>query len=170
MALANYFLPLKSKVKPLRDESNHFLRVIALGRFIYGSILLAAGLAISSLLGKNLSAELLRLMTKWHIDTHLYYVHWLFQKVSSVSHTLLILLAVANCFYAALAFIESAGLIFGKRWAYWLVIVDTASFIPIETYQLYKQFGWVNFVLLLYYLTTTIYLLSKLKRTRAVGR
>ena len=167
MAATNYFLPLKSKVEPLRDKNNHFLRVIALGRFIYGLILLAAGLTIFSLVGKNLSAELLGLMTKWHIDTHLYYVHWLLQKVSTVSHTLLILLTVANFFYAVLAFVESAGLIFGKRWAYWLVIVDTASFIPIETYQLCKQFGWVNFVLFLYYLATTVYLLLKLKRTRA---
>lgn len=59
------------------------MRVIALGRFIYGVILLAAGLVIFNLLGKNLSAELLGLMTKWHIDTHLYFVHWLFANWGS---------------------------------------------------------------------------------------
>jgi uncharacterized membrane protein (DUF2068 family) len=167
MPATNYFLPLKSRAKTLQNKGNHFMRVIALGRFIYGLVLLVAGLAISNLLGKNLSAELLGLMSKCHIDTHLYYVHWLLQKVSTVSHNLLILLTVANFFYAALAFVESAGLKFGKRWAYWLVIVDTASFIPIETYQLCKQFGWLNLILLLYYLATTIYLMSELQRTRA---
>ncbi len=52
----------------------------------------------------------------------------------------------------------------GKRWCYWLVIWDTASFLPIETYQLYKAFDWINFTLFLYYLTTVIYLLWVLKR------
>ena len=140
------------------------MRVIALGRFIYALILVAAGLAIFNLLGKNPSAELSGLMSKWHIDAHLYYVHWLLQKASTISQPLLILLTVANFFYAALAFVESAGLTFGKHWAYWLVILDTASFIPIETYQLCKHFGWLNLVLLLYYLTTTIYLLLKIRR------
>jgi uncharacterized membrane protein (DUF2068 family) len=167
MMEANYFLPLTSKVEPLRKKSNHFMRVIAIGRFVYGLVLLAAGLAIFNLLGKNLSAELSGLLTKWHVDTHLYYVHWLLQKASTISPALLILLTVGNFLYAALAFIESAGLIFGMRWAYWLVIVDTASFIPIETYQLCRQFGWLNLVLLLYYVVTTIYLLSKIKRVRA---
>jgi len=69
-----------------------------------------------------------------------------------------------NFFYAALAFIEALGLTFGKRWSYWLVIWDTASFLPIETHQLYKAFDWINFTLLLYYLTTVIYLLWKLKQ------
>jgi uncharacterized membrane protein (DUF2068 family) len=166
MSAINFFLPLKSKAKPVRNKRNHFMRVIALGRFIYGLFLVAAGLAIFNLLGKNLSAELSGLLTKWHVDTHLYYVQWLMQKASTASPNLLILLTVANFLYAALAFIESAGLVFGWRWAYWLVIVDTASFIPIETYQLCQQFGWFNLILLLYYFATTIYLLLELKRTR----
>lgn len=141
------------------------MRVIALGRLIYGLILLAAGLTIFNLLGKNLSAELLGWLNKWHIDTHLYYVHWLWQQASTVSHKFLFFLTIANFFYAALAFIEAAGLAFGRRWAYWLVIVDTASFIPIEIYQLGKEFGWINFILFLYYLTTAVYLLLELKRT-----
>jgi uncharacterized membrane protein (DUF2068 family) len=166
MTATNYFLPLKSKVKPLHGKSNHFMRVIALGRLIYGLILVAAGLAVFKLLGKNLSAELSGLLTKWHVDAHVYYIHWLLQKASTVSQTLLILLTFGNFLYAALAFIESAGLTFGKRWAYWLVIVDTASFIPVETYQLCKEFGWLNLILLLYYLITTVYLLFELKRTK----
>jgi uncharacterized membrane protein (DUF2068 family) len=142
------------------------MRVIALGRFIYGVILLAAGFTIFNLLGKNLSAELLGLINKWQIDAHLYFIHWLLQTASTISQRLLILLTIADFFYAALAFLETAGLVIGKRWAYWLVIVDTASFIPIETYQLCKQFGWINFILLLYYLTTAAYLLLELKRTK----
>jgi uncharacterized membrane protein (DUF2068 family) len=107
---------------------------------------------------------MLRLINEWRIDEHLYYVHWLLQKVSTVSQGTLVLLAIGNLLYSALAFMEAAGLVLGKRWAYWLVIVDTASFIPIEFYQIIKEFGWVNLVLLVYYFATLIYLFFSVKK------
>jgi uncharacterized membrane protein (DUF2068 family) len=165
MARAN-FLPLESKAKSAPHQGNHFMRVIALGRLVYGLILVAAGLTLFHFLGHNLSDELLRAIKALHLDSHFYFVHWLLETVSTVSPALLILLTVVDFFYAALAFIEAAGLVCGKRWAYWLVIIDTASFIPIETYQLCEQFGWINLILLLYYFVTTIYLLLELKRTK----
>jgi uncharacterized membrane protein (DUF2068 family) len=164
MALLNYYLPLQRKVEREYKRSNHFMRVIAVGRFLYGIVLLGLGLTIFNLIGKNLADELLALVNKLHISSHIYYVHWLLQKVATVGVGFLILITIVNFFYAALAFIEALGLAFGKRWSYWLVIWDTASFLPIETHQLYKAFDWINFILLLYYLTTVIYLLWKLKQ------
>jgi uncharacterized membrane protein (DUF2068 family) len=116
------------------------------------------------LLGKNIGVEMLRLINQWQINSHLYYVHWLLQKVSTVSQGMLVLLAVGNFLYAVLAFIEAGGLLLGKRWTYWLVIVDTASFIPLEIYQIIKEFGWINLILLVYYFATVVYLLFQLKK------
>jgi uncharacterized membrane protein (DUF2068 family) len=155
---------MKPKAKPPRNKSNHFMRIIALGRLVYGLILLGAGFAIFNLLGKNLAAEMLRLLNQWHIEAHLYYVHWLLQKVSTVNQGWLVLFAIGNFLYSALAFIEAIGLVMGKRWAYWLVIADTASFIPIETCQLFKEFGWINLILLIYYSATVTYLFVQLRR------
>ncbi len=114
--------------------------LIAMGRLGYGIILLMVGVAIFNLIGKNLGSELSGLISRWHLGSHIYYVHWLLQKVSNVSPELLMVLMAGNFTYAALAFIEAAGLAMGRRWAYWLVIFDTASFIPIEVYQLYAGF------------------------------
>jgi uncharacterized membrane protein (DUF2068 family) len=164
METTNPFQPLKSELSAKPARSNHFMRIIALGRFVYGIVLLGLGLAVFHLIGKNLAAELLKLITNWHIETHFYYVHWLLQEVAGVSYGLLVLLAIMNFFYAALAFAETAGLLYGKRWAYWLVILDTASFIPVEIIQLSKQFNWINLVLLLYFIGTVIYLLFEVGR------
>ncbi len=169
MALVNYYLPLQRTVVREYKRSNHFMRVIAVGRFIYGIVLLGLGLTIFNLIGKNLADELLALINKLHISSHLYYVHWLLQKVATVSTGFLILITIVNFFYAGLAFVESLGLAFGKRWCYWLVIWDTASFLPIETRQLYKAFDWINFALFLYYLTTMVYLLWEIKRVPKVS-
>lgn len=109
---------MKSPARTAHRKNNHFMRVIALGRLIYGMILLGAGVAVFNLLGKNLGAEMLRLINQWHLDAHLYYVHWLLQKVATVSNGLLLLLAMGNFLYSVLAFTEAVGLVFGKRWAY----------------------------------------------------
>jgi len=136
--------------------------LISISRFIYGLVLLVAGIAIFNLIGKNLSSELSSLIQRWHLGGHVYYVHWLMQKTSTVSQTLLWILAVGNLFYAALAFVEAGGLAFTQRWAYWLVILDTASFIPIEIYQLHEGFSWINSGLLMFYIFSMIYLLFQL--------
>jgi uncharacterized membrane protein (DUF2068 family) len=165
----NYFLPLKSQSQHQQRPASRWMKVIAAGRFVYGAVLLAAGLTIFNLIGKNLAVEILNLIKACHLDTHVYYVHWLLQKVGSISHGLLVLLAVANFFYAALAFTEGTGLLFGKRWAYWLVIADTASFIPVEIYQLCVAFGWINLGLLMFYIVSVVYLLRQIGRKPELG-
>ena len=140
--------------------------LIAVGRLGYGIILLVVGVAIFNLIGKNLGSELSGLISRWHLGSHVYYVHWLLQKVSNVSPRLLMVLLAGNFIYAALAFIEAAGLGMGRRWAYWLVIFDTASFIPIEVYQLYAGFSWGNLGLLIFYIASVVYLVRQITRRR----
>jgi uncharacterized membrane protein (DUF2068 family) len=46
------------------------------------------------------------------------------------------LLAAGTLAYAAVFAVEGVGLVLRKRWAEWLTVVVTASFIPIEIYEL----------------------------------
>jgi uncharacterized membrane protein (DUF2068 family) len=155
---------LKSEVNPVEKSGGRWMLLIAMGRLGYGIILLLVGVAILNLIGKNLDSELSGLISRWHLGSHIYYVHWLLQKASNVSPELLMVLMAGNFIYAALAFIEAAGLAMGRRWAYWLVIFDTASFIPIEIYQLYAGFSWSNLGLLTFYIASVIYLVRQLTR------
>ena len=43
---------------------------------------------------------------------------------------------------------EGIGLFFKQRWAEFLTVVITASFIPIEVFESFKHFGPIKFVLL----------------------
>jgi uncharacterized membrane protein (DUF2068 family) len=164
--IAHYFLPLKSEVNPMEKGGGRWMLLIAMGRLGYGVILLMVGVAIFNLIGKNLDSELSGLISRWHLGSHIYYVHWLLQKASNVSPELLMVLMAGNFIYAALAFIEAAGLGMGRRWAYWLVIFDTASFIPIEVYQLYAGFSWGNLGLLIFYIASVVYLVRQITRRR----
>ncbi len=50
-------------------------------------------------------------------------------------------LAVASLCYAAVFLVEGIGLLTRRRWAEWLTVVVTASFIPIEIYEGVEHFG-----------------------------
>lgn len=50
-------------------------------------------------------------------------------------------LAIAAFGYAALFAVEGAGLILRRRWAEWLTVFVTASFIPFEIYELVRRPG-----------------------------
>ena len=51
--------------------------------------------------------------------------------------------------YAAVFFTEGLGLYFYKRWAEWLTVVVTGSFVPLEIYELLRHPSVVKLVLLL---------------------
>lgn len=66
-------------------------------------------------------------------------------------------LAVAAFAYAALFTTEGIGLLLGKRWAEWLTIVATTSFIPFEIVETIRKatamrigFIVVNFAIVVY--------------------
>lgn len=50
-------------------------------------------------------------------------------------------MAGASLAYAAVFLVEGIGLLRRRRWAEWLTVVVTASFIPFEIYELVRQPG-----------------------------
>jgi uncharacterized membrane protein (DUF2068 family) len=50
-------------------------------------------------------------------------------------------LAIASLCYAAVFLVEGIGLLRRQRWAEWLTVVVTASFIPLEIYEGVAHFG-----------------------------
>ncbi|HEY8924119.1 MAG TPA: DUF2127 domain-containing protein [Polyangia bacterium] len=49
--------------------------------------------------------------------------------------------ALASLLYAAVFLVEGVGLLCRRRWAEWLTVVVTASFIPFEVYELVRHPG-----------------------------
>jgi uncharacterized membrane protein (DUF2068 family) len=79
-------------------------------------------------------------------------------------------LAVASLCYAAVFLVEGVGLLSKQRWAEWLTVVVTASFIPIEIYESVEHFGTGKIVALVLNLAIVIYLVwRRLEARRAVG-
>ena len=67
-------------------------------------------------------------------------------------------LAVASLCYAAVFLVEGIGLLKKRRWAEWLTVGVTASFIPIEIYEAVQRFSAGKIAALILNLAILIYL------------
>jgi uncharacterized membrane protein (DUF2068 family) len=79
-------------------------------------------------------------------------------------------LAIATFSYAALFAVEGAGLLMRKRWAEWLTVVVTASFIPLELYELARRPGPGKIVALALNVAIAAYLAARRLAARAGHR
>jgi uncharacterized membrane protein (DUF2068 family) len=84
-------------------------------------------------------------------------------------------LALAALAYAAVFAVEGIGLIMRRRWAEWLTVFVTASFVPFEIYELVHRPGPGKLVALAINLAIVLYLArrrmeARVQRTRGDSR
>ena len=60
-------------------------------------------------------------------------------QISQLTETKVLLAATGTLLYSLFSLIEGIGLIFRVSWAGWLAIGESAFFIPIELYHLWRQ-------------------------------
>ena len=88
-------------------------------------------------------------------------------KLTAVGDHRLRELAMAALCYALVFGIEGVGLLRRKLWAEWLTVVVTASFLPIEVYELYRHRGPGELVALVVNLAILLVLVRRRLRAGA---
>jgi uncharacterized membrane protein (DUF2068 family) len=68
---------------------------------------------------------------------------------------------VAALAYAAVFTVEGVGLLMGKRWAEWLTVFVTGSFVPVEVYELVEHFSAGKVVALGLNVAIVLYLVAR---------
>jgi uncharacterized membrane protein (DUF2068 family) len=66
----------------------------------------------------------------------------LHHRLAGLRHSQLILVGIVALLYAGLFIVEGIGLWKSKRWAEYLTIIATSSFVPIEVYELIRRASW----------------------------
>jgi uncharacterized membrane protein (DUF2068 family) len=143
--------------------------VIAAFKLFKGLVLLAVGIGAVKLLHKDVALEVERWADWFRVDPHNRFIHHLLEKVSIVNPKKLRELSAGTFFYAAMVITEGTGLLLGRRWAEYLTIIATGSFIPLEIYELYKHANLAKGALLLINIGVVIYLILELARNRRHG-
>jgi len=146
---------------------HHFgLALIAIFKFIKGFLLLAAAIGCLRLLHTNLSTAVERWITALRMDPDNHCFHWLLERVASISpHHLRVISAGSFC-YSALLLTEGIGLWLERRWAEYLTVIATSSFIPLEIYEICRDVNGIRLGLLAINVAIVAYLVRTLQRQR----
>jgi uncharacterized membrane protein (DUF2068 family) len=113
---------------------------IALFKLVKAVTLIALGIGALSLSRDADAFNTIRhLVRDVGIDPSHRIVDGAISKISGLDHRRLEELGVGTFVYAAVFLVEGVGLLLRKRWAEYLTVFVTASFIPFEIYEMVRK-------------------------------
>ncbi|PYO27832.1 MAG: DUF2127 domain-containing protein, partial [Candidatus Rokuibacteriota bacterium] len=104
-----------------------------------GLLLLVVGVGILRLLHRDVADVLASWIAQLHVDPENRYVDRALSAALSLDDRRLKQISVGTFAYAALLLTEGIGLLLRQRWAEYLTVIVTGSFIPLELYELAKR-------------------------------
>jgi uncharacterized membrane protein (DUF2068 family) len=149
-----------TRVAPWED---FVLRLIAIYKLCHAVFFTAVGFGLLRLRHHNV-VEFLNhyLIIPYHLNPENRLVDWFLAQATKVSPHMLLLAGWAAFFYAALFAAEGIGLYLRKHWAEYLVVIVTASLLPLEVYELWLKLALWKFAAVVGNLLIVSYLIHRL--------
>jgi len=122
--------------KKKRAPTLYFIVAI---KFLKGVAALLLALGAYSLTDNNLPEEFRKLLGFLHLDPEKKFFIELADRIGEITPANLEWFAVGSLIYAAFMLLQAGGLVFRVGWIVWLVIGESAFFIPIEIFELVRR-------------------------------
>jgi uncharacterized membrane protein (DUF2068 family) len=149
-----------------RRNHNKGLLAIAIFKWTKGLLLLAIALGLLKLLHRDVAEILGRLANGLRVDPDNRFLGKLLSKLYLLDDKKIEQLSALTSAYSLLFFTEGTGLFFEKRWAEYLTIVATASFVPVELYELIRDFSALKLLILFVNISIVVFLIVIVRRQR----
>ena len=149
-----------------RKQRNRWLELIAVYKLLQAALLVAVGVGALKLLHKDVADVLDNLARVLRMNTEGRVVSFLLEKASLIDDHRLRQISAVLFIYAGLGLIEGIGLMLEKVWAEYFTALLTASFLPLEIFELTHRITPVRVTLLVLNLAVLAYLVSHLARRR----
>jgi len=157
-------------ISAVAAKSDRVVTLIGVFKLFKAALLIALGIAGLAAMPSELAHGARHLITWMGVSPGRHTLARLLGKLNAFDDQMARKLAVASLCYAAVFLVEGIGLLSKRRWAEWLTVVVTASFIPIEIYEAVEHFGPGKIVALILNLAIVIYLLCRrIGDSRSVG-
>ena len=147
-----------------RSHGDRALLAIAVFKFVKGSVLLALACGAMNLLHKDVASHVEHWLEQLRIDPDNRYIGTLLSKLQLVHTKELKEFSALGAGYAALFLTEGTGLLLRQRWAEWLTIIATSSLMPLEIYELIKEFTPLRLLLLLVNAALVLFLVFRVRQ------
>jgi len=152
-----------------RASKDRLLSLIVLFKFFKGAMLIAVALGARHLMNRDVGDFAEHLVDSFRVDPDNRYIHALLEKLQFLSAKQLKELSIGSFFYATIVLTEGTGLALRKRWAEYFTIIVTASFLPLEIYELARRVTPIKIVVLAINLAILAYLIARV-RGKPAGR
>ncbi len=140
------------------------IRAIASFKLLKGLLLLAAGMGALKLLNEDITTKVTHWVAILGADPNNHYINTLLTKLTTLDNHKLEEIGAGSLFYAALLLTEAIGLFLGKRWAEYFTIFVTGSLIPLEIYELGKNYSLTKIVVLGGNVAIVVYLIIRVMK------
>jgi uncharacterized membrane protein (DUF2068 family) len=130
---------MRRKRAGMKRNHNKGLLAIALFKWFKGAFLIVFAFGLLKFLHRDVGEVVEDFANKLRVDPDNRYLGALLAKLNLLDDKKLKVLSGLTFAYSALFLTEGTGLFFEKRWAEFFTIIATASFIPLELYELFKN-------------------------------
>jgi uncharacterized membrane protein (DUF2068 family) len=139
---------------------NRWLILIAAFKLAQALLFIAIGVGALRLLHKDVSDLLEQLANHLRFNPESRLVNFILEKSSIVDDRMLRRIGAVVFFYAALDLVEGTGLYLQKTWGEYLTLIITASFLPLEIFEVFRRLTWIRVSLLTVNVLVFFYLLK----------
>jgi uncharacterized membrane protein (DUF2068 family) len=147
-----------------RSSPDVLLRLIAVFKLAKGLVLFVAGIGVLRLVHTDLAEVVDTWARELHLDPDGHLNVAALWWAEDLDPRRLGRIGEAMVFYSTLVLTEGVGLLFRQRWAAYLTVVATASFVPLELYEIARRLAVGRVALLVVNLAIVWYLIARLRR------
>jgi uncharacterized membrane protein (DUF2068 family) len=146
-------------------KSDLGLTIIGIAKLIKVAILTSVGVAALVAVNHDPPALLAHVANAVGVDHNSHHLQRLVGKLAGVTPKKLEAVGFGSFVYAALFATEGVGLLMKKRWAEYLTIVITISFLPLEIYEIVHHDSVPKVVALVVNAIVAVYLVVRVRST-----
>jgi uncharacterized membrane protein (DUF2068 family) len=139
---------------------NRWLLLIAVYKFFHALLFVLIGVGAHRLLHKDIADQVDLLARHLRFNPESRLVNFILARASLVDDPLLRRIGFVAFCYAALTLIEGIGLFLEKAWGEFLTLAITASFLPLEIFEVVRRLTWVRVSLLAINILVFLYLVK----------
>jgi len=149
--------------RPPHRHRDRILEVIAVYKFVKATLLVALGLGALQLIRSDLSEEARALFEMLGSSVDVVPVLRVLRDLGALGPEQLRLVGAGAFLYAGLFLTEGVGLWRERRWAEYLTVAATASFIPFEAFEVAQRVTWPRVGALIANAAVVAYLIYRLR-------
>ena len=149
-----------------RSRHKSGLLLIAVYKAVLALLFVAVGVGAMRLMHKDIDEVISRIGDLLRFSPESKFVNFLYDRASLINDPLLRRIGALAFSYAAVSMAEGIGLFLEKAWAEYLTLAITASFLPLEVFEIFHRITWVRVAVLVVNVLIFAYLLKLVSSRR----